>query len=130
MSEHANTALIRKMVEAFGQGDLATVGAAFADDAVWEFPGRSVVNGEYKGRDAILGFLAKAFELSGGSLTLEVIDVLGSDWGAVQVQYVRANHGGRTLDGVETLAHEVVDGKIVHTYHRSDQPAIESFFGS
>ena len=129
MTEHPNTALVRSMVDAFMRGDLAAVGAAFADDAVWELPGRSAVAGEYRGPDAIIGFLAKAYELSGGTLQLELIDILGSDWGAVQVQHVRASHGGRTLACVETLAHEIVDGKIVHTYHRPDQYAIDGFFG-
>ena len=129
MTEHPNTAFVRSMVDAFMRGDLAAVGAAFADDAVWELPGRSAVAGEYKGTDAIVGFLAKSYELSGGTLQLELIDILGSDWGAVQVQHVRASHGGRTLACVETLAHEIVDGKIVHTYHRPDQYAIDAFFG-
>lgn len=128
MTEHPNATVARTMVDAFTRGDLATVGAAFADDAVWDLPGRSAVAGEYKGPDAVIGFLAKAYELSGGTLQLEVIDILGSDWGAVQVQRVIANHGGRSLDCVETLAHEIVEGKIVRTYHRPDQYAIDAFF--
>ncbi len=128
MNEHPNATVVRTMVDAFRRGDLAAVGAAFADDAVWDLPGRSAVAGVYKGPDAIIGFLAKAYELSGGTLQLEVIDILGSDWGAVQVQYVRAAHDGRLLDCVETLAHEIDDGKIVRTYHRPDQYAIDAFF--
>lgn len=101
----------------------------FADNAVWDLPGRSAVAGEYKGPDAIIGFLAKSYELSGGTLQLNLIEILGSDWGAVQVQHVRAAHEGRSLDCVEVLAHEVVDGKVVRTYHRPDQYAIDAFFG-
>ena len=128
MTEHPNAAVARNMVSAFMRGDLAAVGANFADDAVWDLPGRSAVAGAYKGPDEIIGFLAKSYELSGGTLRLELIDILGSDWGAVQVQHVRASHAGRTLDCVETLAHEIVDGKIVRTYHRPDQYAIDGFF--
>ncbi len=129
MTDITNASLARKMVDAFCQGDLATVGSCFADDAVWDLPGRSAVAGDYKGPDAIIGFLAKAYELSGGTLQLQLIDVLGSDWGAVQVQRVSASNNGRTLDCVEVLAHEIIDGKIVHTYHRPDQYAIDGFFG-
>jgi ketosteroid isomerase-like protein len=129
MTEHANATLTRTMVDAFLRGDLATVASAFADDAVWDLPGRSAVAGDYKGPEAIVGFLARSFELSGGTLRLELIDILGSDWGAVQVQRVRADHDGRSLDCVEVLAHEIVDGRIVRTYHRPDQDAIAAFFG-
>lgn len=130
MSEHPNATLARNLVAAFLRGDLDTVASAFAPDAVWDLPGRSAVAGTYKGREEIVGFLAKAFELSGGTLGLDLIDVLGSDWGAVQVQRVHAGHDGRRLDCVEVLAHEIVDGQIVRTYHRPDQYAIDAFFGS
>lgn len=128
MTAQPNAALARSLVAAFSRGDLEAVGACFADDAVWDLPGRSAVAGTYKGRAEILGFLARAYELSGGTLRLELIDVLGSDWGAVQVQYVRAGDNARTLDCVEVLAHEIVGGKIVRTYHRPDQYAIDAFF--
>lgn len=129
MSEHPNTTLARDLIAAFLAGDLATVSGFFAADAVWELPGRGVLAGEYKGPEQIVGFLARAFELSGGTLRLDVLDVMGDDWGAVQVQEVFAEHGGKHLDCVEVLAHRIVDGKIVHTYHRPDQYAIDAFFG-
>lgn len=128
MNEHPNAALARSLVAAFTGGDLAAVKTYFADDAVWDLPGQSAVAGTYAGPDSIVGFLAKAFELSGGSLRLEVIDILGSDWGAVQVQRVTADHAGRTLDCIEVIAHRIVDAKIVRTHHRPDQYAIDAFF--
>ncbi len=124
----ANAQIVRTITEAFLRGDLATVGAAFAADAVWELPGRSTLAGQYEGPDAIVGFLARAFELSGGTLRLEVLDVLASERGAAHVQRVTADHQGRRLDCVEVLAHEIVDGRIVRTYHRPDVPAFDAFF--
>lgn len=129
MREHPNATLARTLIAAFLRGDLAAVASHFADDAVWELPGRGALAGEYKGPEAIVGFLGRSFELSGGTLSLEVVDVMGSDWGAVHVQRVSAEHGGRRLDCVEVLAHRIVDGRIVHTYHRPDQYAIDAFFG-
>ncbi len=129
MSEHPNATLVRRMHAAFLAGDLATVGASFAPDAVWELPGRGTLAGEYKGPDAIVAFLARAFELSGGTLRLDLFSLSGDDWGATHTQRVTAEHGGRRLDCVEVLAHEVVDGRIVRTYHRPDPYAIDAFFG-
>ena len=129
MTEHPNSHLTRRMVDAFSRGDLDTVGDCFSPDTVWDLPGHSTVAGTYKGPQEIVGFLAKAYELSGGTLNVEVIDVLGSDWGAVQVQHVTADHDGRHLSCVEILAHHIVDGTIVRTYHRPDQYAIDAFFG-
>lgn len=129
MSTADNHALVQKMLAAFQAGDLATVGGCFASDAVWDFPGRSVVNGTFKGPDEIVGFLARAFELSGGTLGIDVIDITASDNGATQAQWVTADHGGRSMRAVELLHHEIEDGTIVRTWHRSDEGAITGFFG-
>jgi uncharacterized protein len=128
MNEHPHATLARALVADFTRGDLGAVHRYFADDTVWDLPGRSRVAGTYQGGDEIVGFLATSYELSGGTLAIELLDVLGSDWGAVQVQRVSAAHGGRTLDCVEILAHQIVDGRIVRTHHRPDQYAIDAFF--
>lgn len=125
----ANVALIRAMVEEFQRGDLAAVQARFDPDAVWDLPGRGVLAGTYHGPAQIVAFLARSFELSGGTLRLEVMDVLGSERGGAHVQRVTADHQGRRLDCVEVLAHEIVDGVIVHTHHRPDPYALDAFFG-
>ena len=49
MTEHPNSHLTRRMVDAFSRGDLDTVGGCFSPDAVWDLPGRSTVAGTYKG---------------------------------------------------------------------------------
>jgi len=128
MTAESNAALIRSVVEEFQRGDLAAVATHFAPDAVWELPGRGALAGEYKGPEAIVGFLARSFELSGGTLRLDVLDVLGSPGGGAHVQRVTAEHEGRRLDCVEVIAHEIVEGRIVHTYHRPDPYAIDAFF--
>jgi ketosteroid isomerase-like protein len=128
MPNHTNAELVRRMVDAFSRGDLATVATHFAPDAVWDLPGTSPVAGTYTGPEQIVGFLAKSYELSGGTLALDLISIVGDDWGAVQVQRITAKHAGRELDCVEVLAHEIVDGTIVRTYHRPDQYAVDGFF--
>jgi ketosteroid isomerase-like protein len=129
MTAADNSALVRSMVDAFLQGDLETVASAFSEDAVWDFPGHSIVNGTFRGPDEIVAFLARAFELSGGTLSLDVIDITASEAGACHAQWVSADHGGRSFRSVELLHHEIEEGKIVRTWHRSDDVAITGFFG-
>jgi ketosteroid isomerase-like protein len=125
-----NEALVRSMIDAFLRGDLDAVGSAFADDAVWDFPGHSVLNGIYNGPREIVGFMARAFELSGGTLALELIDVTSSDAGACHAQWVSADHAGRSFRSVELLHHEIESDRIVRTWHRSDDVALTDFFGT
>ncbi len=130
MSTTTNEQLIHALVGAFGRGDLDTVASCFAADAEWHLPGRGILAGTYHGPDEIVGFLARAHQLSGGTLSLDVLDVLASDNGAAHVQRVTAFNAGRTLDCVEVLAHEIHDGKIVKTFHRPDSHAIDEFFAA
>jgi hypothetical protein len=124
-----NAALVRTITDAFLRGDLATVASQFAADAVWELPGRSALASEHKGPDAIRGFLARSFELSGGTLRLEVLDILASTRGAAHVQRVTADPP-RTPAGLRRGDRpEIVDGPIVRTYHRPDIPALDAFLG-
>jgi hypothetical protein len=66
---------------------------------------------------------------TGGTLRLDAPEVLASQNGAAHVQRVTAEHQGRRLDCVEVLAHRIVDSLIVHTYHRPDEYAIDTFLG-
>lgn len=125
----ANEALVRDLVAAFLRGDLETVRGYFADEAVWDLPGRGVLAGTYHGPDAIVGFLARAFELSGGTLSLQLMDVFSSPSGACHVQRVSAELPGKSLDTIEVLAHEIHDSRIIVTHHRPDAYAIDEFFG-
>ncbi len=59
---------------AFGEGDIATVLALFADDIAWHISGRSPVSGDYSGHDEVLGFFAELAERSNGTFDLEIHD--------------------------------------------------------
>jgi hypothetical protein len=113
---------------AIGLGSVVGAVVTHVHRPVWDPPGRGVLAGRFEGPDAIVGFLARSFELSGGTLNLQILDVLASDTGAAHVQRVTADHEGRRLDCVEILHHKIVDGHIVRTQHRPD-PYADAFFG-
>jgi len=129
MSTDLNADLVRTLIADFRRGDLAAVHGHFAPDAVWELPGQGTLAGRYKGPDEIVGFLARSYELSGGTLSIEPMAVMSGPQHAGHLQRVSARRETATLDCVEVLVHEIVDGRIVRTYHRPDQDALHSFFG-
>ncbi len=103
MSAQENAALLRRYLEALSQSDMDSVREAFAEDAVWHLPGNSPLAGDHKGPDAILEFIGRAFEMSGGTFRLELLDVMASDEHGVQWQRITAQREGKTLDEVEAL---------------------------
>ena len=66
MVEDTYGALIRRAYEDFESGDLDLLGVVMASDVVWHEPGRSSFGGDYKGPEAVLGFLGQLKALSGG----------------------------------------------------------------
>jgi len=51
MSDHQNVALMRKVYDAFGTGDIQTAASYWTQDAVHHYPGRNPLSGEHKGLD-------------------------------------------------------------------------------
>ena len=51
MSEHPNVTLVKGGFAAFGQGDMVTLDALFADDLVWHTPGNNPLSGIYEGKE-------------------------------------------------------------------------------
>lgn len=127
-----NAAAVREMYEALVAGDLARAGGLIAEDAVLHVPGRSANTGDYVGREAILGFVAHAHEVSGGTLRLELHRVLADDDVAVALtRYTASRPDGRTpLEN--NLAHVIRmrDGLMAESwFHTRDQYAVDAFWG-
>lgn len=126
---HPNEDLMRRGYEAFGKGDMATIAELFADDIVWHAPGKSPLSGDYKGLDSVLALFGKTAELSGGTLKLEVHDILANDEHGVALLRGTAQRGGKSLDNNSVQVFHIRDGKVVETwFHPGDQAANDEFW--
>lgn len=81
--KHPNALLLEKLYSDFSKGDLAAVLAACADQMTFQVPGKSKLKGKYTKGNFVSGFVTQLMELSGGTLTVEVHDILASDRHAV-----------------------------------------------
>jgi ketosteroid isomerase-like protein len=127
--EHPNAKVVRRLYDAFAQGDMETTKTCFAQNAVWHLPGRSAIAGDHQGVDAIFRFFGKLRELSGGTFKAELVDVLANDRYAVALQHATATRGTKRLDVTACQVMRIQDGKIreVRGYY-SDQYALDSFW--
>ena len=130
MTEHPNTALLRRLFKAFAERDVATVQSIIAEDAVWRFPGaRGALAGEYHGRDEIAHFLGSVPKLTGGTFHLEVHDVAASDDRAVVLFTGRGERNGKTLENPTALVVSIRDGQAVEfSEYVWDLPAVDDFW--
>jgi ketosteroid isomerase-like protein len=93
--------MIRRSVRALSEGNPDPQIAAYADDAVLLFPGDNAFSGEYRGKDAIAGFLRR-FTRDGLRANAEDILVNGPPW-ATRVAVVLPITG---TDGAGTVVYD------------------------
>jgi hypothetical protein len=112
---------VRKGYAAFSSGDMDTLMSLYHDDAVHIVPGASQISGAHKGKENILGLYGRLFELSGGTMQLQLDHVL-TDGGnrVVSIHTASLEKDGATITQTEALLFTLVDGKVVE---------IQDFFG-
>ena len=96
---HPNEDLVREGFAAFGRGDVDALRKQFfTDDVRRHAPGRNPVSGDYEGTEQVLQFFARLVELTDGTFSLELHDVLANDEHAVALVTVRAERAGKQLN--------------------------------
>jgi ketosteroid isomerase-like protein len=81
--KNANVELLQKLYADFAKGDLPSVLAVCADKMTFQVPGKSPLAGKYDKTTFATQFVTKLMEFSGGSLKIEIHDILGSERHAV-----------------------------------------------
>ena len=121
--------IIRRGYQAFGEGDMETLGSLYTDDVVQTMPGNNQISGEYKGRDNVLGLYGKLYEVSGGTFKAELKSVKTEGDKVVSVHSSTAQRGGKTLDDDESIAFSFSGDKITRLdLTAGDQAAADAFW--
>jgi uncharacterized protein len=128
---HPNEEIMRKGYAAFSAGDMDTVRSLFADDIVWHAQGRNQLAGEFRGVDAVLGTLAKTFELTGGTFKLDVHAMVADDEHVVVLSRVTGDREGRHLDDNSVQVWHMKDAKATEQWlYPGDPYATDEFWGN
>jgi uncharacterized protein len=103
----------------------------FWEDVLYTVPGHSLLAGEYRGPDAVMGYLGKLMELTGGTYAISRMHWLTS---ADRVALVTRNHAtrqGRSLSWDELILFTFVGGKKKRIQHFSGDPyAVDELFAT
>jgi ketosteroid isomerase-like protein len=127
-----NAQTVQAFYDALARGDLDAAGELLTPDAVLHVPGRSSNTGAHLGRDAVLGFITKAAEVTGGTLRLVVHRVLADGEQAVALATYTATRPDRTAPLENNVAHVITlrDGRIAESWlYSRDQYEVDAFWG-
>ena len=126
---HPNEDLVREGFEAFRRGDMDALQKQFTDDIRYHVPGRSVISGDLEGTEQVLQMFARVFELTGGTFSFELHDVLANDEHAVALFTTRGERAGKQLNNNMIQAYHFRDGKVSEIWaHQFDDYAVDEFF--
>ena len=129
MADHPNLELLRRGYAAYSAGDLDTVNELFDDDIVWHVAGRSVIAGDYKGKEQVFGFFGKLQELTDGTSKIEVHDLLANDTHGVALAMESATRNGRSQELPASHVFHIANGKITEFWDsHPDQYASDEFW--
>src|SRR2546427_7660096 len=96
--EHPNQAVVEELYAAFESKDAAALKNLIATDAVWHIPGSSLISGDHRGHAEIFAYFEKLQELTGGTFSAELIDVLASDMQAAALAAAKGTRGDRVYE--------------------------------
>lgn len=127
---HPNADLVRKGFEAFGAGDMATLDAIMADDAVWHASGAGVLSGDFVGKQAIFGNFALIPQET-DAFSQEIHAILADDEHAVALVNATATRRGNTATFAQMFVFHVEDGKAKEVWATPfDQAAADAFWSA
>ena len=117
-------------LDAYADHDRQTMIDSLADDAVWHVGGTHRHSGEYRGRDAILGYFDAVREATADTMQLEPLEILANDQHGAAFMRVTADRVGRRLETIVADAFRFDDqGRIVEFWaSNSNQAAIDEFW--
>lgn len=127
----ANAAVMKRAVDAFGAGDMATLKEMFAPDLKWHLPGRSAIAGDYVGRDAVFGLFGKMAALTDGTFRVNAHEIIGDAKGGVYIATDTAERNGKKLDARLMLRVHIRNGQFVEVWdHVADLYAHDAFWSA
>lgn len=127
---HPNEDLLREGYAAFGRGDLdALQDQFFAPDITWHYPGKSPFAGDYHGTGEVVGWLVRTFEVSGGTVRVDLNAVVANDDLAVALTTVNAQRDGKAITDDTVQVFRIRDGKATEVWsYPADLYAVDAFW--
>jgi acyl-CoA thioesterase FadM/ketosteroid isomerase-like protein len=102
--------------EMYAGGGLAAVEELLADDVVWHVPGTSPIAGDYRGREAVIGYFRTRRELAGGTIKVTKSGDVSHDEALVQLADGEAALGGRDVVWRTAGVYRVAGGKVAEAW--------------
>jgi len=118
----------RTAYRGLSRGELSAAADLMADDVIVHIPGRSVLSGDLRGKDAVLEMLSRMAKVTGGSYRMVPHDLVGRDDLVVVFEDQSCRFEGETYAGRSVTVSRLHDGKAVEVWvYPEDQYGADDF---
>ena len=110
---HKNAEIVRRAYNAFNTADMKTLTELFDENASWHTPGRGILAGDRKGREAVFAQFGRYGEDTGGTFRAELRHVCADDEGhVVAMHHNIGTRAGKNLDVDCCITFQLKNGRI------------------
>ena len=128
-SETQNIAVVRRGYEAFGKGDIETLKTLFSTNANWHALGTGVLQGNYRGAQAILQSFGQLAHETDGTVRVEPQTMAASGDHVFALHRITGKRKGKTHDTQAVLVFRLDKGVVTEvTEFQFDHPAAAQFW--
>jgi acyl-CoA thioesterase FadM/ketosteroid isomerase-like protein len=96
--------------------DRQSVEDLLADDVVWHVPGSNPIAGDYRGKDAVLGYFRRLRSLTGATVRISEAGQVHHDDALVHLTDCAAQLGGRNVLWRTASAYRIANGRIAEAW--------------
>lgn len=128
MSAQDDAELVRQGYEAFIAGDMEWMNEHLHENVVWHSPGKSVLSGDYRGRESVLAFFAKTVQVALPEFDMH--DIVASDDHVVAIftNRWRRNDNGETFEDRNVQVFHIDKGQAIEVWTLvEDQAGFDNF---
>jgi steroid delta-isomerase-like uncharacterized protein len=131
MPEHPNVEIVRRGYDAFNNRNMDALAALIAENVVWHVSGRSLLAGDYHGRETTFAYFDRLHSLTNGTYQSELHVAVGGDEHVISIDNSSARRNGRTYEENELVVFRFRDGRIVEAWQAFMSPyAHDAFFST
>ena len=126
---HRNEKAFRDALDAFNARDYETAVKFFSEDVVWHYPCRNPLQGVYKGRKGLTEFFEGLYNMTGGAITADTVDVLANDEHVARIARIHFEHEGQLVQWMGASICDVgPDGLITEAWIYEDDVEVAKIF--
>lgn len=113
---HNNKEVIEGAYKSFSAGDIGALMEIWTDDVEWHIAGDHPLAGDHKGKEAVAAFLGGLVQQTGGTLQVELQNVMADDEQGYSLHKSTATRDGEDFESWEILGYRFDDGDVAEIW--------------